>query len=205
MEQRSPEWFAARLGKVTASRIADADAKIKTGYGQSRQDYLDELVFERINGIPAPKYQNAYMIDGIEIEPEARAAYVFYNNVDVVEVGFVPHPTIIMAGASPDGLVGADGLIEIKCPTWKIHQKTLLTKKIPVTYIKQMQFQMACTGRAWCDYVSYNKLWRPDMQIKIIRIARDDKLIAELEHTARALLAEVDATVDALHLSLEAA
>jgi putative phage-type endonuclease len=198
MIQGSDEWVRARLGKATASRIADAVAKIKTGWGKSRDDYLNELVFERINGVPVPQYQSADMLNGTMREPEARAAYIFECNIDVVEVGFLPHPAIPMAGCSPDGLVGDDGLIEIKCPKWSTHQETLLYREIPDRYMKQMQFQLAVTGRAWCDYISYSPQWREDLRLKIIRVPRDDKMITYLEAEVSVFLHEVDKATAAL-------
>ena len=155
MIQGSEEWLRARVGKVTASRVHDIVATTKSGgFTAGRKNYLAELVTERLTGEPAPKYQNGAMAYGIETEPEARAAYAFQADVDIEEVGFVEHPTIANAGCSPDGLVGGDGLIEIKCPNTATHLEILLTGKIDVEYIDQMQFQMACTGRKWCDFVS---------------------------------------------------
>lgn len=198
MEQRSPEWFAARCGKVTASRIADMIARTRTGWGASRKNYAAELVIERLTGQPTEKFQSAAMAYGTECEPEARAAYAFQMDVDVVEVGFAPHPFIEMAGASPDGLIGENGLVEIKCGNSATHIETLLTKTIPDNYIKQMQWQMVCTGRAWCDFVSYDKRLPEAMRLFVKRVARDGKLITELEIAARDFLAEIDATVAAL-------
>lgn len=199
MKQNTPEWVSARLGKATASRIADAVAEIKTGWGASRKDYLNELVFERINGVPVPQYQSADMLNGIMREPEARATYSFERNVDVVEVGFLPHPMIGMSGCSPDGIVGRDGLIEIKCPKWSTHQDTLLSGKIPDRYMKQMQWQLACCpDRTWCDYVSYSPQWREDLRLKIIRVPRDEKMISYLEAEISEFLEEVDQTTAAL-------
>ena len=155
IEQRTDEWFAARLGKVTASRVADVMAKTKTGYSASRDNYMAQLVVERITGERAESFTNAAMQWGTDQEPFARAAYEAAKDVMVEEEGFVPHPTIQMAGASPDGLVNDDGLVEIKCPNTATQIETLLTGAIPSKYVAQMQFQMACTGRAWCDFVRH--------------------------------------------------
>lgn len=198
MQQGTDEWVRARLGKATASRISDAVAKIKTGWGKSREDYLNELVFERINGVPVPQYQSTDMLNGTMREPEGRARYAFEMDAEITEVGFLPHPTIDMAGCSPDGLVADDGLIEIKCPKWNTHQDTLLRGMIPDRYMKQMQFQLAVTGRAWCDYVSYSPQWREDLRLKIIRVPRDDKMIAYLEAEVSLFLHEVDEATAAL-------
>jgi putative phage-type endonuclease len=199
MEQRSPEWYAIRCGKVTASRIADLMAKTKTGWSTSRKNYAAELVAERLTGEPAPQYQNAAMAYGTECEPEARAAYSFQANVDVDEVGFILHPTILSAGASPDGLVGSVGLVEIKCPNTATHIEQLLRPDFVANqYLLQMQFQLSCTDRQWCDYVSYDRRLPEPMRLSIVRVQRDDKLITEIEAAVRTFLAEVGDTVSAL-------
>ena len=145
IEQRSDAWFEARIGKVTASRVADVIAKTKTGFSTSRDNYMAQLVCERLTGQKADGFTNSAMQWGTETEPLARAAYESLKDVLVDEVGFVPHPSIIMAGASPDGLVGDDGLLEIKCPNTATHIETLLSQTVPGKYNTQMQFQMACT------------------------------------------------------------
>lgn len=198
MLQRSTEWHMARLGKLTASRIADAVAKTKTGWGASRANLMADLVCERLTGVPAERYVNGAMQYGIDTEPEARAAYEFELGVTVEEVGFLDHPSIDMAGASPDGLVGSEGLVEIKCPQSAAHIETLLTKTVPDKYVKQMQWQMACTGRLWCDYATYDARMPQELQLWILRVVRDDKMIAELEKEAVAFLAELDEKVAAL-------
>jgi putative phage-type endonuclease len=198
VEQGSPEWFAARLGKATASRVADIVAKTKTGWGASRANYAAQLVAERLTGETAKSYTNLAMEWGIENEADARAAYEFYTDADVTPVGFVEHPTIPMSGASPDGFVGSDGLLEAKCPNTATHIDTLLGQAVPSKYILQMQWQMACTGRAWADFESFDPRMPEAMRIFIQRINRDDKLIAELEGQVREFLAEVDAKVRTL-------
>ena len=196
--QGSPEWFAARLGKVSASRVADLTAKTKTGVAASRANYAAELVAERLTGVTAEKYSNAAMAWGTETEPQARSMYEFMRDCDVVEVGTVLHPTIEMACASPDGLVGDDGLIEIKCPNTSTHIETLLGDSIAGKYITQMQWQMACTGRQWCDFVSFDPRMPGDMQILVKRVPRDDAMIASLEEQVSAFLAEIDQTISQL-------
>lgn len=198
MEQRSSEWHQARLGKLTASRIADAVAKTKSGWGASRANLMADLVCERLTGVPAERYVNGAMQYGIDTEPEARSAYEFELGVTVQEVGFIDHPSVSMAGASPDGLVGGEGLVEIKCPQSAAHIETLLSKTVPDKYVKQMQWQMACTGRKWCDYATYDARMPQELQLWILRVVRDDKMIAELEKEARAFLAELDEKVAAL-------
>lgn len=198
LQQGTDAWLAARVGRVTASRVADVIARTKTGYGASRANYMAELVAERLTGQPADRFTNAAMQWGTEKEPDARAAYAFLHDVDVVEVGFVEHPRIIMTGASPDGLVGEDGLVEIKAPNTATHIETLLSASVAGKYVTQMHWQMACTGRAWCDFVSYDPRMPADMRLFVKRVHRDDALVAELEQEVAAFLAELDAKVTAL-------
>lgn len=201
--QGSPEWFAARLGKVTASRVSDVIAKTKTGWGASRINYLAELVAERLTGASADKFSNAAMQWGTEQEPEARAAYEFRVGADVVQVGFVPHPIIPMTGASPDGLVGDEGLVEIKAPNTATHIDTLISQTIPGKYVTQMLWQMACTGRQWCDFISYDPRLPPSMRLFVKRLVRDDARIAELERDVSEFLAEVEQKVEQLRALYE--
>ena len=181
MEQRSEEWFAARCGKVTASRVADIMARTKTGPSASRENYLAQLVCERMTGKPAESYSNAAMAWGTEQEPFARAAYESVKDVLVEEVGFVPHPSFSEAGASPDGLVGEFGLVEIKCPNTATHIQTLLEQKVPEKYITQMQWQMACTQRHWCDYVSFDPRMAEGLQLFIKRVEFDPVYVGKLD------------------------
>lgn len=197
--QGSPEWKAMRCGKVTASRVADVVARTKTGYSASRANYLAELIAERLTDTPAPSFTSAAMQHGTETEPEARAAYEFYQSVAVEQVAFVPHPKIDQAGASPDGLVGEDGLVEIKCPNTATHLETLLGQAVPAKYADQMQFQMACTGRKWCDFVSYDPRMPEHMRLFVRRVARDDARIAHLETEIASFLRELTAKLSELN------
>ena len=181
MEQGTNEWKECRVGKVTASRVADVVAKTKSGYSASRDNYMAQLVCERLTGKPAESFSNAAMQWGTETEPLARAAYEAKMDVLVDEVGFIDHPSIVNSGASPDGLVGIDGLIEIKCPNTATHIDTLLSQTVPKKYADQIFWQMACTGRDWCDFVSYDPRLPSDLQLFIKRIPRDDKYIQLLE------------------------
>lgn len=199
VEQGSPEWMAMRIGKATASRIADAIAKTKSGWGASRANYMAEMIAERLTGVAAPAYTNAAMQWGTDKEPDARAAYEFLTNTEIVSVAFVDHPSIPMAGASPDGLVGGDGLIEVKCPNTATHLDTLLGASIDGRYITQMQWQMACTGRKWCDLVSFDPRLPASMQLFVRRVQADSAIIGELENQIRDFLAEVDRKVAALN------
>lgn len=197
--QGSPEWHALRCGKVTASRVADVIAKTKSGWGASRFNYAAELIAERLTGTTAEGFTSSAMQWGTDQEPMARMAYEFLHNVTVEQVAFVGHPTIQDAGASPDGTVGEDGLVEIKCPNTATHIDTLIAQTIPIKYITQMQWQMACTGRKWCDFVSYDPRLPESMQVFVKRVARDEAYIAELEKEVVAFLeTEVVAKVDSL-------
>lgn len=198
MDQGSEEWFTIRIGKVTASRVADVIAKTKTGYSATRDNYMAQLVCERLTGQKAEGFTNAAMQHGTETEPLARAAYEVLKDVLVDEVGFVPHPSIQMAGASPDGLVGDDGLIEIKCPNTATHIDTLLSETVPTKYYTQMQFQLACTGREWCDFVSFDNRLPEELQLFIKRVPRDDTYIKLMEAEIVQFLAELDDKINKL-------
>lgn len=198
MEQRSADWFAIRCGRVTASRVSDVIAKTKSGYSTSRANYAAQIVCERLTGAVEQGFTSAAMQHGVDKEPEARAAYAFQNAVTVEEVGFVLHPAIMASGASPDGLVGLEGMLEIKCPNSATHINTLLNDTVPDKYIVQMQWQMACAERQWCDFVSYDPRLPLDMQTYTRRIPRDNTRIAELEAEVRAFLADIEQTVDKL-------
>lgn len=196
--QGSDSWKELRLGKATASRIADVVAKTKTGYGASRANYMAELIAERLTATVADSYTNAAMAWGTEKEPEAIAAYEFLTNAEIERVAFVPHPRIAMSGASPDGMVGADGLIEVKCPNTSTHIDTLLGGGIDQKYMAQMQWQMACCDRQWCDWVSYDPRMPEEMRLFVERVPRDDAMIATLEREVFSFLTELADKVAAL-------
>jgi putative phage-type endonuclease len=197
--QGTDEWFAARLGKVTASRVADVIAKTKTGYSASRDNYMAQLVCERLTGQKGESFTNAAMQWGTETEPQARAAYSAARFEIVEEVGFVNHPTIEAAGASPDGLVGALGLIEIKCQNSSTAIDTLLTQTIPTKYITQMTWQMICTGRHWCDFVSFDPRLPAELQLFIKRVEYDPVYGAMLEKEVIGFLKELDTKIEQLN------
>lgn len=192
--QGSVEWHLARVGKVTASRMGDLTARTKTGFGAGRTNYLAELVAERLTGVPAESYQNAAMKWGCDTEPMARAAYQFLTDTEVSLVGFIDHPTIAMSGASPDGFAG-EGLAEFKCPQTATHIETLLGGSVPKKYLLQMQWQMACTGKPWCDFASFDPRMPQHLRLFVRRLERDAAVILSLESEVVAFLAEVDATV----------
>lgn len=202
-EQGTKDWFAERCGKATGSRIADVVARTKSGWGAGRKNYMAQLIAERLTGEVAESYTNAAMQWGIDTEPEAVAAYAFLADNDVQEVGFVRHPAIEDSGASPDRLVNDDGLVEVKCPNTATHIDTLLGQKIDRRYLIQIQWQLACTGRQWCDFVSYDPRLPGHLSIFVQRVERDDKWIAELESDVTDFLAELSSKVEQLQ-NLEA-
>jgi putative phage-type endonuclease len=203
-EQKTESWFSDRLGKVTASRLADVLAKTKTGYSASRTNYITQLVLERITNTRAESYSNAAMQWGTEQEPFARAAYEAHTGQMVEEVGFIPHPDIEAAGASPDGLVGDDGMVEIKCPSsstvlevWLSYSQGL--NPVDSKYYAQMQWQMRCANRAWCDYVVFDPRMPAKAQLFIFRVERNPDWLKIAEDEVLKFLAEVDAKVVALN------
>jgi putative phage-type endonuclease len=192
MEQQTNEWFTARLGKVTASRVADVIAKTKTGYSTSRDNYMAQLICERLTGQKGESFTNAAMEHGTLTEPLARSAYENSRNLLVKEVGFINHPRIEMSGASPDGLVADDGLVEIKCPNTATHIDTLLSGKVPTKYITQMQWQMLCCQRKWCDFVSFDNRLPEHLQLFVQEVEFDPEYAAMLEKEVVLFLTELD-------------
>jgi len=199
MEQQTEEWFNARLGKVTASRVADVIAKTKSGYSTSRDNYMAQLVCERLTNTKSDLFTNSAMQWGTETEPLARAAYEGFRDVLVDEVGFVPHPFIKDAGASPDGLVGDAGMLEIKCPNTSTHIETLLLQNVPSKYYSQMQWQMACADREWCDFASFDPRMPAELQLFVKRVLRDDAYISMLEEEIVWFLEELNVKINKLN------
>ena len=198
IEQRTTEWLQERCGKVTASRIADVMAKTKSGYGQARINYMADIIAERLTNEPKPSFMTSAMQWGVDTEPQARAMYELQTGRDVVEVGFIKHPEIEWTGASPDGLIDDDGLIEIKCPNTATHISTLLECKIDKKYLLQMHWQMICTQRQWCDFVSFDPRLPPQMQLHVQRVTLDDELAKEVENEIKQFLSQVDEKIEAL-------
>lgn len=194
--QGSPEWFATRCGKVTASRIADVLAKGRGGEeSASRRNYKAELVCERLTGKKTEGFTTKAMADGVDREPLARALYEAKYAVFVDEIAFVPHPTIPMSGASPDGLVSEEGAIEIKSPQMATHID-YFKAGIPVAkYIPQMAWQLACTGRKWVDFISFNPDFPDYLQLFVVRYHRNEDYIREIESEVMKFLKEVDEEV----------
>lgn len=196
--QGTPEWEQARCGRVTASRVADIIAKTKTGWGAAKAAYMGQLLAERLTGQPQDAFVTPAMRWGAECEDQARAAYEYWTDQDVASVGFVAHPQIAMSGASPDGLVGDEGLVEIKCPTTVTHIDVLIGDEIPTKYLPQIQWQLACTGRAWCAFVCFDPRLPESLRIFIRRVHRDDSYISELEAQVGVFLHELDQRLLAL-------
>lgn len=191
-EQGSPEWHAARLGKVTGSRISDVTAKGKSGSpSASRANYRAQLVAERLTGELAESFKSASMEWGNEKEAEAAEMYAFQTGYDLERCGLVIHPTIDLAGASPDRIVGDEGLVQIKCPNTATHIATCLGASIDGGYLKQMQWEMACTGRLWCDFASFDPRLPADMRLKVIRVPRDSAAIVAIQSEVQIFLDEV--------------
>ncbi len=196
--QRSSGWREARLGKVTASRLGDLVGRTKTGWSASRGNYMAQLLVERLTGTPTQIPPSAPMRWGVEQEGRALAAYSFRTDRDPLPTGFWAHPTIDQSGASPDGLVGFEGLVEVKCPTTSTHLETLEAHAIPTKYLPQMNWQMACTGRAWCDFVSFDPRLPEPLRMFVGRLERDEQTIADLEQQVEAFLAELDQRLSGL-------
>ncbi|MDR5729671.1 MAG: YqaJ viral recombinase family protein [Terriglobia bacterium] len=198
MEQLSEEWFAARRGKVTASRLSDVISMTKSGWGAGRGNYMAELITEILTGITAERFATEAMRWGVEKEPDARNAYMFFRDVEVLPAEFVLHPQIAESGASPDGLIGDDGLLEIKCPQTGTHIETLINGTCSSRYITQMQWQMACTGRQWCDFVSFDPRLPAHMQLFVRRFERKQAEIDQLEKDVAQFLKELHAKIATL-------
>ena len=193
MEQRSPEWHQARLGKVTASRIAEVMVQGRSGQpSKTRRAYMVQLIRERLTGVPTEGFTSRAMEQGTEREPEARSFYSLICDEETALAGFIEHPSIPMAGASPDLLVGTDGLAEFKCPESHTHFDTLMGATIPRKYTDQMQWQLACTGRDWCDWVSFDPTMPPKMQMHTVRVEADAYRIKSLESYVENFLLELD-------------
>lgn len=193
-EQRSDAWFAARLGRATASKFYDIIAGTKNGYAATRKNYRAELVIERLTGQRIDMYQNAAMLWGVETEDLARTTYMLKTGNIANECSFFAH-NALMCGASPDGLVGDDGSIEIKAPNPATHIETLRLGSIPSKYVAQVQGQLWMTGRQWCDFVSFDPRLPENAQIFIQHVERDDEYIQMLEREVREFLAEVEEEV----------
>jgi len=200
MIQGSEQWFSDRLGKSTASRINDVRAKLKgNGEAATRRNYRAQLVCERLTGQKAENFCSPAMQWGTDNEPSAREAYEFITGNKVEQVGFIDHPFIENFGASPDGTVGNDGLLEIKCPNTATHIEWMLAGVVPSEHVNQMRAQMACTGRKWVDFVSYDPRMPIELQLFIKRLHFDEKENETLLSDVTIFLKEVDEMVEKLN------
>jgi putative phage-type endonuclease len=196
IQQGTLEWHQLRLGKVTASRVADILAKTKTGPSASRGNYLIELALQRVTKTIEESYTNAAMEWGTQTEPQARVAYEVKTGNFVDQIAFVNHPTIAGFGCSPDGLVGDSGLIEIKCPNSATHWSYIKSNEPPNKYFIQMQAQMAVTGAKWCDFVSFDPRMPERSQLLIVSVPRDPEFILFMETEIKQFLSEVEVEVN---------
>ena len=196
IEQGSEEWLKIRLGKVTASGVADVLAKTKTGVSASRGNYLIKLAIQRVTGEIEEGFTNDAMQWGKDHEAQARVAYEVASGNFVDQVGFVEHPSITWFGCSPDGLVDKDGLVEINCPNSATHWSYIKDDGPPTKYYIQMQAQMACTGRSWCDFVSFDPRMPERSKLFIKRVMREDAYIADMEAEVKKFLDEVAVEVN---------
>ena len=192
VEQLSEEWFRSRLGKVTASRVADVMSKVKSGESAGVKNYRAQLIAERLSGCREESYVNTAMQRGIDMEEAARNCYEYEKNVVVEKAESVDHPTIPWFSASPDGYVGEDGLVEIKVPNTASHLEYLLGNKPPTQYVPQMTAQLACTGRKFVDFVSYDDRLPEEYQLFVVRFHRDEQAIKEMETAVVAFNASVE-------------
>ena len=200
--QNTPEWLMQRIGMCTGSKVADVigrkkqtKAQIEKGevaeYLKGRDDYMWDVVVERLTGRATDHYISPAMEHGTDTEPLARAAYETAMDVDVKHGGFFVHPQMEWFGASPDGLIGTDGILEIKCPTTRVHLQYLKDDEIPIDYAPQMLAELACTERKWCDFVSYDDRLPANMRLFIKRFERNDALIAGMEAEVKTFLEDV--------------
>lgn len=205
-EQQTQEWRDERAGKITASRIGDVMAKPRKGQPESigRINYRAQLVCEILTGKAVEEqFESWDMRRGTKLEPTARTEYEIRAGVIVDTAGFTPHPTIPIAGASPDGLVGTSGLIQIKCVKTAKHLEWLMDKVVPTEHKPQMQFEMACTGREWSDFVSYEPNLPEQHQLFVARLRRDEVEIAKIENEVRKLNSEIDEIIAKLSVRLD--
>jgi len=199
IEQGTPTWHEARCGSIGATAINDI---MSTGKGSAesagRKNYRAAKVCEILTNCTAENYVNAAMQRGTDLEPAARDVYSFVKGVDVEQVGLIKHPALNYSHASPDGLVGTDGMIEIKVPSPANHIEYLLAGVVPSIYVKQLQWQMACSGRLWNDFVSYGPELPEELQIFIVRMERDNAMIAEMEKYVMEFQASILKMIDDL-------
>lgn len=204
--QRSEQWFACRLGRLTASRADDMLATVQKGEAAARKKYKTQLILERLTGKPQEStYVSPAMQTGIDREEEARELYEALTGTLVQQSGFLAHPDL-MVGCSLDGHLGDfDGIVEIKAPEAHTHLEYLQTGKVPLKYWRQVVHALWLSGAAWCDWFSYHPDFPEPLRTKIVRIPRNEAEIASYEIMAKAFLAEIDREVAAVRLLMERA
>lgn len=198
--QRSDEWFKERLGKLTGSKIYTILPGARGAYKEAREVYAFQLVAERLTGRRIEHFINQAMEWGMIQEASAKVRYTQVTGIEVMECGFFNHPMVKMSGASPDGLINHEGIIEIKCPEIHTHLKTMAKNEIKPEYEAQIQWQLACTNRLYCDFVSFDPRVADPYDIFIKRVERDDKVIAELQKEAVIFLDYVDMVIESLKI-----
>jgi predicted phage-related endonuclease len=198
-EQRSPEWFLARLGRLTGSRAADMLATIKSGEAAARRDLRMQLVCERLTQtLQEESFVNAAMQRGVELEPAAFAAYEARTGQLAERTGFLAHDTLAI-GCSLDGHVGDfEGICEFKCPKSATHLRYLRDGRVPADYLPQITHNLWVSGASWCDFLSFDDRFPPALQTFLVRVERDEAAIAAYAEKALAFLAEVDREVAAV-------
>jgi putative phage-type endonuclease len=199
LEQNTDEWRLARCGSLGSSDLGPVMAKTKSGWSETRADKMVDIALERLTGEPTQGYVSREMAEGKEREPKARNAYGLIYGVDVVPTGIWVHPRIKGTHASPDGLVGGQGTIEIKCPSKKTHWRNLMGASVDKAYRLQVDWVMACTGRLWVDLISFHHAFPVEMQLHVQRIHRDQLSIEKLEADVEQFLKEVDEAMTRAH------
>jgi putative phage-type endonuclease len=193
-QENREEWLKQRLGLVTGSAISNV---LMDSSKAGHRNYMAQLVCERLTGEPTETYISPAMQHGIDTEDEARAAYMARNAVIVEEVGFIRHPKL-EAGCSPDGIVGQDGLIEIKCVQPATALDLLESKKVPADHYNQIQWQLAVTGRDWCDYVVYQPKLPERLRLNVMRVVRNQSDILNMTVKVEQFLEELNRKVKKL-------
>ncbi|MGX9958569.1 lambda exonuclease family protein [Xanthomonas euvesicatoria] len=199
MTQQSDEWFAARVGKFTASRFSELMAKTKSGPSTMRVNLITDIAVQRITGDRTEGFTSPALQRGVELEQFARSAYETDTGILVAQVDYIAHPEYEFAGASPDGLIGDDGLVEFKCP-WAMakHYDALEFGSHAIEYRWQVMGQMWVTGRTWCDVVSYDPRFPDGLRLAITRVQRDNSMIGDLEAAVVKAEEEVQERVEKL-------
>ena len=198
--QGSDEWFAVRMGKITASKLGDLMRVTKYGESTYKTRLRMELAIERLTGKSAsPNFMNQAMQDGVEREPDARKLFEAITGKEVAECGSFNHPDIVNTSASPDGLIrGEDAVLELKCPTHITHAKNILSEKMPKNYEYQVQWQIACTESEYAYFASYHPDFPKELRLKWVKVLRDNIMILEIEDEVRKFDVEVEELINQL-------